>query len=82
MHPCVQNKQILPQENLGVLLLEFLELYGRVFNFEEVGIGISLKRGAYYYRKVKFLIMFLLKSFKLIILKIFIFVLYLLILYK
>lgn len=51
MHPCVQNKQILPQDNLGVLLLEFLELYGRVFNYEEVGIGISLKRGAYYYRK-------------------------------
>jgi len=54
MHPCVQNKQILPQDNLGVLLLEFLELYGRVFNYEEVGIGISLKRGAYYYRKVNF----------------------------
>ncbi|ORX54819.1 hypothetical protein BCR36DRAFT_410625 [Piromyces finnis] len=51
MHPCVQNKLVLPQENLGVLLLEFLELFGRVFNIEEVGLGISLKKGAYYYRK-------------------------------
>jgi len=52
MHPCVQNKQIIPQENLGVLLLEFLELFGRHFNFEEVGLGVSLKKGAFYFRKV------------------------------
>ncbi|ORY82870.1 Nucleotidyltransferase, partial [Neocallimastix californiae] len=51
MHPCVQNKQIIPQENLGVLLLEFLELFGRHFNFEEVGLGVSLKKGAFYFRK-------------------------------
>ncbi|ORX87373.1 Nucleotidyltransferase [Anaeromyces robustus] len=51
MHPCVQNKHMLPQENLGVLLLEFLELFGRVFNYEEVGLGISLKKGAFYFRK-------------------------------
>lgn len=35
--------------NLGVLLLEFFELYGRSFNY--INIGISIKNGGRYIRK-------------------------------
>jgi len=41
MHPHVQSKAIDPQENLGVLLIEFFELYGLCFNFSRVGIAIA-----------------------------------------
>lgn len=40
MHPLVQAKLIRPEENLGVLLLDFLELYGRQFNYDCVGISV------------------------------------------
>lgn len=36
-------------DNMGTLLLEFLELYGKHFNFEEVGICVS--GGGSYYSK-------------------------------
>ena len=39
---------IRPHENLGVLFIEFLELYGKNFNYELVGISIAEKR---YYSK-------------------------------
>lgn len=38
-------------ENLGVLLVEFFELYGHYFNYHEV--GISLHNGGMYYSKQK-----------------------------
>jgi non-canonical poly(A) RNA polymerase PAPD5/7 len=52
MHPLVQSGEIYPEENLGVLLIEFLELYGKYFNFHELGIGVNFERGAWYFRKV------------------------------
>ncbi|KAG8908521.1 hypothetical protein FRB99_005881 [Tulasnella sp. 403] len=49
MHPKIRNGEINPGENLGVLLIEFFELYGFYFNYSEV--GISLRDGGMYYRK-------------------------------
>ena len=39
----MRRRQIDARENLGTLLLEFFELYGRNFNLDEV--GISIRRG-------------------------------------
>lgn len=49
MHPKVRFGQIDPNKNLGVLVMEFFELYGWYFNYEEV--GISLRDGGNYYGK-------------------------------
>ena len=38
-----------PEENLGTLLLEFFELYGRNFNYD--AIGISIRGGGSYFLK-------------------------------
>ncbi|KAG9051564.1 hypothetical protein FS837_004074 [Tulasnella sp. UAMH 9824] len=51
MHPKIRNGEIDPMENLGVLLVEFFELYGHFFNYHEV--GISLHNGGMYYSKQK-----------------------------
>ncbi|KAG8914857.1 hypothetical protein FRC01_003885 [Tulasnella sp. 417] len=51
MHPKIRNGEIDPMENLGVLLVEFFELYGHYFNYHEV--GISLHNGGTYYSKQK-----------------------------
>ena len=40
MHPRIQRGDIDPMENLGVLLLDLLQLYGGLFNFEAVKISI------------------------------------------
>lgn len=40
-HPLVQTDLIKAHENLGMILLDFLELYGRNFNYEEVGISLN-----------------------------------------
>ena len=50
MHPLIQQQQIDPMENLGVLLIEFFELYGKYFNYQH--IGISIRNKGFYYRKV------------------------------
>ncbi|KNC97146.1 uncharacterized protein SPPG_07537 [Spizellomyces punctatus DAOM BR117] len=50
LHPKLQTGQIRAKDNLGVLLLDMLELYGSQFNYEDVGIGVNLER-AWYYRK-------------------------------
>ncbi|KAI9596747.1 hypothetical protein BDF19DRAFT_436638 [Syncephalis fuscata] len=50
MHPLVQTKQIQAEENLGTLFMEFLELYGRNFAYENVGIRIT-KNGSYYRKR-------------------------------
>jgi non-canonical poly(A) RNA polymerase PAPD5/7 len=50
MHPLVQTGQIRAEDNLGVLLMEALELYGRNFSYENVGIRI--RGNGEYYSKV------------------------------
>lgn len=49
MHPKIRRGEIDPQKNLGVLVIEFFELYGCYFNYKEV--GISLRDGGSYYNK-------------------------------
>uniref|UniRef100_A0A3B4Z7D3 Terminal nucleotidyltransferase 4A n=1 Tax=Stegastes partitus TaxID=144197 RepID=A0A3B4Z7D3_9TELE len=44
LHPRIDAR--IPSENLGVLLIEFFELYGRHFNYLKTGIRIK-NRGAY-----------------------------------
>ncbi|KAJ1555969.1 Non-canonical poly(A) RNA polymerase papd5, partial [Cladochytrium tenue] len=51
MHPMVQSSKMAPEENLGTLILEFLQLYGKCFNFFEVGIAVDLDEGTWYFRK-------------------------------
>ena len=50
LHPKLRRSEIDPEKNLGTLLIEFLELYGRNFHYDEV--GISIRRGGFYYNKV------------------------------
>lgn len=40
--------------NLGSLLLDFLEYYGKKFDYENMGISVSLNRGAHFYLKDTF----------------------------
>ncbi|KAK9368373.1 hypothetical protein V1509DRAFT_623888 [Lipomyces kononenkoae] len=47
MHPKIASGEILPEENLGVLLIQFLELYGKNFNYDVVGISVS-ENGSYF----------------------------------
>ncbi|KAK2463868.1 hypothetical protein APHAL10511_004173 [Amanita phalloides] len=49
MHPKIRRGEIDPGKNLGVLLMEFFELYGCYFDYEEV--GISVRNGGYYFQK-------------------------------
>ncbi|KAJ3409408.1 hypothetical protein HDV05_004449 [Chytridiales sp. JEL 0842] len=51
MHPLVQTGEIKPEENIGVLLIEFLELYGKHFNNNEIGIAVDLAKGVWYFKK-------------------------------
>ncbi|OLL23900.1 Poly(A) RNA polymerase cid14 [Neolecta irregularis DAH-3] len=47
LHPQIASERIQPHNNLGVLLIEFLELYGKKFNYDSVGISIDGK-GSYF----------------------------------
>ena len=47
LHPKVQRGEIDPARSLGVLLLEFLELYGKNFGYDNCGISIR-GRGGYF----------------------------------
>jgi len=49
MHPKIRRCAIDPMENLGVLLVEFFETYGRFFSYDHV--GISLRNGGHYFGK-------------------------------
>lgn len=51
LHPKIQRGDIDPNKNLGVLLLEFFELYGKHYNFDET--GISVRQGGSYFSKIK-----------------------------
>ena len=49
MHPKIRRGEIDPEKNLGVLVIEFFELYGHRFNYENV--GISIREGGTYFNK-------------------------------
>ncbi|EGN95678.1 hypothetical protein SERLA73DRAFT_60289 [Serpula lacrymans var. lacrymans S7.3] len=49
MHPKIRSGEIDAEKNLGVLVMEFFELYGCYFNYEEV--GISVRKGGTYFNK-------------------------------
>ncbi|KAF5358558.1 hypothetical protein D9756_001196 [Leucocoprinus leucothites] len=49
MHPKIRRGEIDPEKNLGVLVMEFFELYGCHFNYDEV--GISVRDGGTYFSK-------------------------------
>jgi len=51
MHPKIRNGEIDPMQNLGVIVVEFFEFYGHVFNYDDV--GISLRDGGNYYNKAE-----------------------------
>lgn len=51
MHPKIRRGEIDPSRNLGVLVMEFFELYGCYFNYREV--GISVRDGGSYYNKAQ-----------------------------
>lgn len=50
MHPKIRRGEIDAEKNLGVLVMEFFELYGRHFNYEEVGISIR-DGGSYFWKR-------------------------------
>ncbi|GAA5912761.1 uncharacterized protein JCM6883_006225 [Sporobolomyces salmoneus] len=47
LHPKIQSAQIQPSRNIGLLFVEFLEYYGKHFNFDEAGITLK-GRGGYF----------------------------------
>lgn len=47
MHPQIQTGMINAEENLGVLLIEFFELYGLCYNYAKVGLSV-MGGGAYF----------------------------------
>ncbi|KAJ7193808.1 hypothetical protein GGX14DRAFT_576877 [Mycena pura] len=49
MHPKIRYGHIDPDLNLGVLVVEFFELYGTRFHYDEV--GISVRNGGSYFGK-------------------------------
>jgi len=51
MHPKIRRGEIDPSKNFGVLVMEFFELYGCYFNYQEV--GISIRNGGSYYSKAR-----------------------------
>ncbi|KAJ3259587.1 hypothetical protein HK103_002141 [Boothiomyces macroporosus] len=51
LHPRVQSGEIDPEENIGVLLIEFFELYGKNFNYANVGIKFQGDRSIYFPRE-------------------------------
>lgn len=51
MHPKLRRGEIDPSKNLGVLVMEFFELYGKYFNYNET--GISLRYGGTYFSKAR-----------------------------
>ncbi|KAF9968448.1 hypothetical protein BGZ70_003844 [Mortierella alpina] len=51
MHPQIQSGAVNPDDNLGVLLIEFFELYGLCFNYQKVGIKVA-DGGSYFVKEV------------------------------
>ena len=50
MHPKIQTKRIDPIKNIGILLLEYLELYGKNFNYANVVLQVSTNINRYFPR--------------------------------
>ncbi|KAL7416891.1 hypothetical protein BDY24DRAFT_378617 [Mrakia frigida] len=50
IHPKIRRAEIDPMQNLGVLLIEIFELYGKHFGYDET--GITLRDGGTYFSKV------------------------------
>lgn len=50
LHPKIQQGEIVPERNLGTLLMEFLELYGKNFGYDECGISVR-GLGGYYNKR-------------------------------
>ncbi|KAI0693342.1 hypothetical protein BC835DRAFT_1406809 [Cytidiella melzeri] len=48
-HPKIRRGEIDPSKNLGVLMMDFFDLYGNYFRYDEV--GISVRDGGFYYKK-------------------------------
>ncbi|KAI8896706.1 hypothetical protein BC833DRAFT_596525 [Globomyces pollinis-pini] len=48
LHPKIQTGEIIPMRNIGILLIEYFELYGKSFVNEKVGIEIDAN-GTYYH---------------------------------
>ena len=44
LHPLIQLGYLRPDDNLGILLMEFLELYGRLLHYEKVGISVGIDK--------------------------------------
>ncbi|KAM0683990.1 Non-canonical poly(A) RNA polymerase papd5 [Mitosporidium daphniae] len=53
MHPMIQARLIRPEENLGVLLIEFFELFGKCLSYDRVGVSV-LGRGSYFEKGERF----------------------------
>ena len=51
MHPKIQTGEIDPMKNIGVLLIEFFELYGKSFDYNSVGIGFDEDGNTYYFKR-------------------------------
>ncbi|EEB06137.1 poly(A) polymerase Cid14 [Schizosaccharomyces japonicus yFS275] len=51
MHPRLSTSSVRQEDNLGVLFLEFLELYGKRYNYDAVGIAVH--NGGFYFSKKK-----------------------------
>ncbi|GAA6048821.1 hypothetical protein JCM3770_003638 [Rhodotorula araucariae] len=47
LHPKIQTALVNPNRNLGLLFIEFLELYGKHFNYDQAGITLR-GRGGYF----------------------------------
>lgn len=50
LHPVLQLGLIKEADNIAVLYLDFLELYGRFFNYDRVGISVEKVRSGYFDR--------------------------------
>ena len=46
VHPKLQRGEMPPEQNLGALLMEFFELYGKNFGYDECAITVR-RRGGY-----------------------------------
>lgn len=44
LHPLIQLGYLKPEDNLGILLLEFLELYGKLLHYEKVGVSVGIDK--------------------------------------
>lgn len=47
LHPRIVTDEIDPMDNLGVLLIDFFELYGKNFGYDDVGISLADGKPSY-----------------------------------